>query len=87
MADESFESSVESSPQPKKKSSRKSSSASTPARKVQVVPPRSSRKVSFDAWAKRRGVKEHHKGGLRAFVSQPDKLRTLQEWDREFENY
>lgn len=48
---------------------------------------RAPRKVSFDVWAKTRGVKDHHKGGMKAFIKNPDVPRILEEWDRLLKNY
>jgi hypothetical protein len=42
---------------------------------------------SFDQWATRRGVPTHHRGGMRAFVKQPDKQRTLEQWDECLKGY
>lgn len=53
---------------------------------VAVEAPAVARKVAFDAWASRRGVKEHWKAGMRAFTD-VKKTRTLEEWDAIFKNY
>jgi hypothetical protein len=42
---------------------------------------------SFEQWASRRGIKEHHRGGLRAFITNSKKHRTLAEWDVCFKGY
>lgn len=67
---------------PKKRASTKKKA---PA--VQVMPVRKPKPVSFDLWAKRRGVKEHHKGGLRAYVSNPSHPRSMDAWDAAFADY
>jgi len=45
------------------------------------------KRYSFDQWASRRGVKNHHRGGLRAFITNSKKSRTLAEWDACFTGY
>lgn len=45
------------------------------------------KKYSFEQWASRRDVPQRHRGGLRAFISNPQKIRTLTEWDKCFETY
>jgi len=45
------------------------------------------RKYTFEQWAKRRGVLAHHKGGLRAYVANVNKPRTLEDWDECFKDY
>jgi len=45
------------------------------------------KRYSFDQWASRREVKARHRGGLRAFVTNPRKHRTLEEWDKCFIGY
>lgn len=58
------------------------------ATKVAVkAAPKPSRRYSFEQWASRRGVKAHHRGGLRAFIKNPDKPRTLEDWDACFKGY
>ncbi len=54
----------------------------TPAQKV--VP---GKRYTFTQWAVRRGKKPHHQPGLRAFVKNPNKPRTIEEWDKLFETY
>lgn len=54
----------------------------TPARKA--VP---GKRYSFTQWAVRRAVKTRHQPGMRAFVQNPSKSRTLEEWDSLFETY
>ncbi len=55
-----------------------------PARRAAVKP---EKRHSFEQWASRRGVKEHHRGGLRAFITNSKKHRTLAEWDACFKGY
>ena len=45
------------------------------------------KRYSFVQWAARNGVPAHHRGGLRAFVTNVSKHRTLEEWDKCFEGY
>jgi len=45
------------------------------------------KRYSFEQWASRRGVKNHHRGGLRAFITNSKKSRTLAEWDACFTGY
>jgi len=45
------------------------------------------KRYSFEQWASRRGVKNHHRGGLRAFITNSKKSRTLSEWDACFTGY
>lgn len=54
---------------------------------VAVKAPEPARKVSFDQWAARRGVKTEHKRGMRAFVKNPDRVRTMADWDDAFKAY
>lgn len=59
---------------------------SAPVRRT-VLTPRKAKLVSFDVWAKKRNVKEHHKGGMRAFVKNPNQPRTEEVWDKLFTDY
>jgi len=54
---------------------------------VKAAPVKPARRYSFEQWASRRGVKAHHRGGLRAFTKNPDKPRTLEDWDACFKGY
>jgi hypothetical protein len=45
------------------------------------------RKVSFEQWARARGVKRHHKGGLKAHVLNPRTPRSYKDWDKAFADY
>lgn len=59
-----------------------------PKKEVQIVAPKKVEKAySFEQWAKRRGVPKHHHGGMRAFVKNPNKSRSLEQWDKLFANY
>lgn len=64
-------------PEPKK--------APVPIRRT--VSTRKPKLVSFDVWAKKRGIKDHHKGGMRAYVKNPDQPRTEESWDKLFTDY
>lgn len=68
---------------PKKAPTKKRRSAPA-ARPVAVKP---EKRYSFEQWASRRGVKEHHRGGLRAFITNSKKHRSLAEWDACFKGY
>lgn len=59
------------------------------AKKTRPAPRRPARKrtYTFEQWAQRRGVPSHHKGGLRAYVPNVNKSRTLEEWDACFKDY
>lgn len=70
--------------EPKKKVSAKKSQ-SEPVRKA--VMPRRTREYTFEQWARRQGVKQHHKGGLRAYVPDVERARSLEEWDACFKDY
>lgn len=58
-----------------------------PVAKKAAAPVKKAKRYSFDKWAARRGVKQHHKAGLMAFVKNVNKLRTLEEWDECFKGY
>jgi hypothetical protein len=62
----------------------KKKSRPAPAARPAVKP---EKRYSFEQWATRRGVKEHHRGGLRAFITNSKKHRTLAEWDVCFKGY
>ena len=52
---------------------------------VQLVrPPKT---YSFDQWASCKGVPKHHRRGMRAFVKNPNRQRTLEQWDACFIGY
>ncbi len=56
-----------------------------------VVTPRpvtkDEKKFTFERWAARKGIPSHHRAGMRAFVSNPDKMRSQEEWDSCFLTY
>ncbi len=54
----------------------------TPAQKIV-----SDRRYTFTQWAVRRGKKPQHQPGMKAFVKNPDKPRTIEEWDKLFVTY
>lgn len=68
------------------KSSKKTTKMTAPA-PVAVKVAQPTKRYSFDQWAARRGVPKRHRGGLRAFVKNPNRVRTLEDWDKCFENY
>lgn len=51
------------------------------------VPAAPVKRFTFEQYAVQRMIKEHHKSGLMAYCKNPNKLRTLEEWDKAFENY
>jgi len=53
---------------------------------VQVVQ-RPPRRVGFEQWARARGIKQSHKGGLLAYVQNPSAPRSYEDWDKVFANY
>lgn len=57
-------------------------SAEEPARIAPVE-----RRISFDQWAARSNIPAHNRRGRRAFVKNPDALRTLAEWNTLFKNF
>jgi hypothetical protein len=52
-----------------------------------AAPAPKERRVTFVQWARRRAVKPHHMGGLKAFCPSLNRSRTLKEWDDLFANY
>ena len=53
-----------------------------------VAPVRVRRNViSFTQWAKQKGVKSRHFAGMQAFLTNPDRSLTLEEWDEIFSKY
>jgi hypothetical protein len=86
MADEENEVVVEeeqSTAKPPKKGASKASSSTSEVSPVEVP----AKNLSFEQWASRRGIRSHHRGGLRAYVSNVSKHRTLEEWDECFRGY
>jgi hypothetical protein len=72
------------------KPSKKDSKESSPfVDSVVEVPPETVvvKRFSFEQWAARRGVPSHNRGGLRAYVNNVSKHRTLEEWDECFRGY
>lgn len=51
-----------------------------------IIVPKHARKVSFEVWATRRAIPQHHKRGMRAFIND-NKERSLDKWDALFESY
>lgn len=46
------------------------------------------RRISIEQYAARKEhIRPQHIGGLRAFVTNPDKFRSEEEWDSLFKNY
>lgn len=43
--------------------------------------------LSLTQYASRKNIKARHLGGLRAFIKNPSRLRSLEEWDAAFKNY
>ena len=72
----------------KTSTSKKVSQKKPRAKQAPVVTPiLSARVYRFDQWAARRGVAQRHTGGLRAYVRDVHKPRTLEEWDKCFVDY
>jgi hypothetical protein len=67
------------------KESSKKRSTKKAARKASM--PRRARVYTFEQWARRRGVKQHHKRGLRAYVPDVERSRSLEEWTDCFKDY
>ncbi len=58
------------------------------AKEIEVkIVQRPHRKVSFEQWASARGVKEHHKGGMKAHVPNHKVSRSYEAWDKVFSDY
>ncbi len=72
-------------PAPKKAPAKKKSATKAVARKARM--PSRARVYTFEQWARRRGVKQHHKGGLRAYVPDVGRSRSLEEWDDCYKDY
>jgi hypothetical protein len=52
------------------------------------LPAKPEKKITFEQFvARNASIKKHHAAGLRAFVKNPDKLRTEKEWQRVLNNY
>jgi hypothetical protein len=52
------------------------------------LPAKPEKKITFAQFvARNASIKKHHASGLRAFVKNPDKLRTEKEWQRVLQNY
>lgn len=49
--------------------------------------PRPEKKFTFEQWAAARRIKNSHHGGMKAFVKNAKRLRTLAEWDQCFVGY
>jgi len=72
-------------PEPVKKVEKTPVAAKPVAQKVSSIP--KVKRYSFEQWAARNGVPSHHRGGLRAYVNNVSKHRTLEEWDECFKGY
>ena len=55
--------------------------------KVAVAPTVPARRVTFEQWSSRRSIKKEHLRGMRAFVKNPTRVRTMAEWDAAFKAY
>lgn len=71
----------------KKESKKTTTKSSSKKEQPKAFMPRRQKVYTFEQWAKRRGVKHHHKGGMRAYVQNINTSRTLEEWDDCFVNY
>lgn len=45
------------------------------------------RGITLEQYASQKGIKPQHLGGMRAFISNPSRLRTLEGWESVFSNY
>ena len=74
---------------PKSETKKKAAFKAAPKKKVAAKQPPSKpvKRYTFEQWAARRGVKNHHRGGLRAFIKNSTKPRSLKDWDSGFEGY
>ena len=61
--------------------------AEAPVQVAVAAPASPARRVSFEQWAAKRSIKDNHKRGMRAFVKNPDRLRTIADWDEAFKAY
>jgi hypothetical protein len=52
-----------------------------------AAPRKKVRLFTFEQWASRRNVAKHHLGGMKAFVADSQKPRTLEDWDAAFDAY
>ncbi len=68
----------------KKVPAKKSTKETTRTRPTMPV---RTRTFTFEQWAKRRGIKQHHKRGLRAYVLHVARPRSLEQWDKCFKDY
>lgn len=62
-----------------KKSSSKKESRPSPSKFV--------KKYTFDQWASRRDIPKHHRGGMKAYMKDSYRMRTLEEWDSALVGY
>lgn len=56
-----------------------------PASVEKAVPAK--KRYSFEQWLVRRAIPTHHKRGMRAYVKNIKKSRTLEEWDEAMKGY
>lgn len=92
MSDEEVTTAEETKSAPKKGGRRKASSSKAEEPKAPEPRPVASfparkRTYTFEQWAKRRGIVSHHRGGMRAYVRDVRRSRTLEEWDDCFKDY
>lgn len=57
-----------------------------PAPRPVVVLPKVEKLISFDQYAKRKGIPDHHMPGMLAFVKD-SKNRSMEGWDSVFKDY
>lgn len=67
-----------------KKTAAKTAPAPAP---TPVVVERKEKLYSFEQWASMRGIPAHHRPGMKAFVKQAHKNRTMGAWDRCLADY
>lgn len=61
----------------------------TPVEPVEVKAPVRVRRnvITFTQWAKSKGVRPRHFAGMQAFLTNPDRSLTSEEWDEIFSKY
>lgn len=76
---------VEEAAPPKRATKKAKASAALTPLPIPITPP--VKRFSFDQWAARNNVLPRHRPGLRAFVNNVSKHRTLEEWEACFKGY
>lgn len=55
--------------------------------KARPIIPAIPKRLSFTVWATMRGIKDSHRPGMRAFITNPNQSRPLSVWDSLFKDY